>query len=300
VVVLPGLFVYFVVVCACVALLVFPILGAQAACRVKTACRAAFASARDGAKAATRRTRQCAQACAGSLSRASGAARHACRRRASSISCGAAVLLAAPLAAVMLRQWHPEVDAALPASVADPRIASLLQGEELVPPAPLPPALFLTPEVMAAVPLAGAANRDWNLLDRDFRQRLVLAFRLMRERHGYEMVLVEGFRSARRQEQLAALGPQVTQAAGGQSWHQFGLAADCAFRRDGRIVVSERDPWAAKGYALFGAVAASVGLEWGGAWKGIVDLGHVQLARVEPSSRARDAAEGASATGGGE
>lgn len=160
------------------------------------------------------------------------------------------------------------------------QIEALLQGEQLVPPPRLPPELFITREVEQFHPLAATASRQWELLDAEFRQRLLTAYRLMREQHGYEMVLIEGWRSPERQDQLASLGPQVTHAAAGQSFHQYGLAADSAFLRDGRIVISERDPWAAQGYQHFGAIAQSVGLTWGGAWRGLADLGHVELTRA--------------------
>ena len=68
----------------------------------------------------------------------------------------------------------------------------------------------------------------------------------------------------------------VTNARAYQSYHQFGLAADVAFKRDGKVVISERDPWAMKGYQLYGQVAESVGLVWGGHWKTILDYGHTE------------------------
>jgi hypothetical protein len=44
----------------------------------------------------------------------------------------------------------------------------------------------------------------------------------------------------------------VTNAKAFQSYHQFGLAADCAFLRDGKLVISEKDPWAMRGYQFYG------------------------------------------------
>jgi len=117
-------------------------------------------------------------------------------------------------------------------------------------------------------------------MDPDFVQRLLLVFKIMREQHGYEMALLEGWRSPERQVLLAQMGAHVTQAGAWQSWHQYGLAADCAFLRNGKLVISERDPWAARGYALYGEVAESVGLTWGGRWK-LLDLGHVEWRRRE-------------------
>ena len=94
----------------------------------------------------------------------------------------------------------------------------------------------------------------------------------MHEQYGYEMALLEGYRPER-QNRLAQMGTNVTNAAAFQSYHQFGLAADNAFLRDGKLVISEKDPWAMRGYQLYG-VAEQVGLTWG-RWK-MMDLGHVE------------------------
>ncbi|HWP19955.1 MAG TPA: M15 family metallopeptidase [Burkholderiaceae bacterium] len=161
----------------------------------------------------------------------------------------------------------------------DAQIAALLEGEHLVPPPPLPPEVFATREVQEQRPMLSSASREWSLLDADFRQRLLLVFKIMREQHGYELALLEGYRSPERQDMLRQKGGHVTHAGAFQSYHQFGLAADCAFLRDGKLVISEKDPWAARGYQLYGEVAESVGLTWGGRWKSIVDLGHVELRR---------------------
>ena len=94
---------------------------------------------------------------------------------------------------------------------------------------PLPPAVFVTREVERLLPEPASASRDWQLLDGTFRQRLLTVIRLMRERHGYELILLEGYRSPARQDRLASLGPQVTRAGAMMSYHQYGLAADIAF-----------------------------------------------------------------------
>lgn len=158
------------------------------------------------------------------------------------------------------------------------QVTQLLEGEQLVPPMPLPPEVFSTREVEMVRPDIGSASRDWSLLDPEFTQRLLVVFRIMKERHGYEMVLVEGYRSSQRQEQLFAQGRQVTQAAANMSYHQYGLAADAAFLLDGRIAISERDPRVMRGYELYGEVAEQLGLSWGGNWR-MQDYGHVELRR---------------------
>lgn len=156
------------------------------------------------------------------------------------------------------------------------QISALLEGERLTPPLAPPPRVFTTLEVEQVRPLLGAASRNWQLLDQDFRQRLLLVFRIMKQLHGYDMALLEGYRSPERQNLLAAAGPNVTNAKGFQSYHQYGLAADCAFFRDGKLLISERDPWAMRGYRLYGEVAEALGLHWGGRWT-MLDFGHTEL-----------------------
>ena len=156
------------------------------------------------------------------------------------------------------------------------QVADLLKGEQLAPPAPLPPIAFVTTEVVRERPLLDSANRNWQLLDHDFAQRLLLVFKIMRDEHGYDMAILEGYRSPERQDMLAAQGSSVTNAKAFQSYHQYGLAADCAFLRDGKLVISEKDPWAMRGYQLYGQVAESAGLRWGGRWA-MRDLGHTEL-----------------------
>jgi peptidoglycan L-alanyl-D-glutamate endopeptidase CwlK len=161
-------------------------------------------------------------------------------------------------------------------TIPDAQVAALLKGEQLVPPVTLPPLAFTTREVELVRPMLVDASRNWGLLHPEFSQRLLLAFKIMKEKHGYEMALLEGYRSPARQDLLARMGNQVTNARAFQSWHQYGLAADCAFWRDGKLVISEKDPWAMRGYQLYGEVAESLGLTWGGRWA-MMDFGHTEL-----------------------
>jgi peptidoglycan LD-endopeptidase CwlK len=156
------------------------------------------------------------------------------------------------------------------------QITEILKGEQLVPPQALPPAIFTTQEATQSRPLLASASRNWQLLHSDFAQRLLLVFKIMKEKYGYDMAILEGYRSPERQNALASIGPHVTNAVAFQSYHQYGLAADCAFLRNGKLVISEQDSWARRGYQLYGEVAGSVGLQWGGHWK-MMDLGHTEL-----------------------
>ena len=191
---------------------------------------------------------------------------------------GAFLLVVAPSLIALALRGPAVFDFADDSAIADRQIAVLLQGEQLVPPAPLPPEVFTTREVELVRPGVVNASRNWNQLDQEFTQRLLVVFKLMKERHGYDMVLIEGYRSPERQSRLYEQGSHVTQAGANMSYHQYGLAADSAFFRDGRVVISERDPWAMRGYELYGEVAEQVGLTWGGKWK-MQDFGHVELRR---------------------
>ena len=134
-----------------------------------------------------------------------------------------------------------------------------------------------------------SADRKWNKINPRYKQRLLMVFKIMREQHGYEMVLLEGYRSPDRQNTLAQ-NVNTTRARGYQSYHQFGLAADVAFKRNGKVVISERDPWAMRGYQLYGQTAETVGLTWGGRWKSIQDYGHTEY-RMPGLKKTREMAE---------
>lgn len=155
-----------------------------------------------------------------------------------------------------------------------------LNPERLVPPPALPPSLFISSER----PALETADRDWNKLDPRFTQAVLHIFRSLQER-GYEFALLEGYRSPERQEKLAAMGGHVTSARAYQSRHQFGLAADVAPMRDGRLVISERDPWAMQAYQALGEEAEKYGLVWGGRWA-MKDYGHIE-AKVSLTASAK-------------
>jgi len=156
-----------------------------------------------------------------------------------------AVLAILPLMAVGLRhKYRVDTFDHTYSRVVDPRIAALLAGERLVSPPALPPEVFssmLSGDLERVRPLVKFASREWSLLDEDFRQRLLLAYKIMREKHGYDMVLIEGYRSAQRQTQLIELGSRVTQASAYMSYHQYGMAGDSAFMRNGKLVISEQE-----------------------------------------------------------
>lgn len=190
----------------------------------------------------------------------------------------ALLLITLPVtAALLLRRHQPLQGYDERGTDSDPVVNSLLLGEALVPPPALPPEVFVTREVALVRADLATASREWALLDEDFRRRLLAVYRSLAQQ-GYTLALLEGYRSPQRQAQLQARGASVTNAGAYQSYHQFGLAADSAFHRDGRLVISERDPWAMRGYQLLGEAAEAQGLRWGGSWQ-LQDYGHVELRR---------------------
>lgn len=91
-----------------------------------------------------------------------------------------------------------------------------------------------------------------------------------------------GLRTYEEQDALYAQGRtkpgnKVTNAPGGSSWHNFGLAVD---------LVEDGDPnkagvqwsWAKSAdFLRIGDKAKQVGLDWGGFWKSLKDYPHVEL-----------------------
>jgi peptidoglycan LD-endopeptidase CwlK len=272
---LVGVIFYFLLVCVVLALVFLPPARTWAVAR---ASRVVTCGRTVGQHAASSSQRTLARA-GSSLGEAGTNTQGWFGRNARWLGLAVAVIVTPPLIALALRGWQElgSFDHTV-SHTMNSQVAELLRGEQLVPPPPLPPELFMTREVEQARPLIRYASRQWELLDDDFRKRLLIVYRLMREKHGYEMVLLEGYRSPERQAQLASLGPTVTRATAYRSYHQHGLAADSAFRRDGRIVIAETDAWAMRGYELYGEIARSVGLTWGGGWS-LQDFGHTELRR---------------------
>jgi len=154
------------------------------------------------------------------------------------------------------------------------RIKQTLQEEKLVPPPALPPTAFVDAQAERPSLDINHANRDWSRLNPAFVQTVLRVMAAMKER-GFAMVLLEGYRSPERQNALATQGNHVTQAKGGESKHQYGLAVDLAPIRNGKVVISERDPWAMQAYQALGEEAQAAGLTWGGNWS-FKDFGHIE------------------------
>mgnify|MGYP000670995844 CR=1 FL=1 len=86
----------------------------------------------------------------------------------------------------------------------------------------------------------------------------------------YQLRITQGLRTFAEQDKLFAKRPKVTNARGGFSFHNYGIAVDFAFVVNGNL------SWDEKLYKNIGRWASRVGLEWGGNWH-FVDLPHCQL-----------------------
>lgn len=94
--------------------------------------------------------------------------------------------------------------------------------------------------------------------------------------NGIQIKIISGFRTYAEQNQLYAQGrtepgPKVTNARGGYSNHNFGIAFDVGVF-EGRRYLGESVK-----YKAIGVLGTDLGLEWGGNWRSIVDQPHFQL-----------------------
>lgn len=92
---------------------------------------------------------------------------------------------------------------------------------------------------------------------------------------GYPVRIVEGYRSIERQNELYSQGRTkpgkiVTNAKGGESFHNYGVAVDFVFLKEGYNASD-------KLWKTLGAVGEAVGFEWGGDWKVFVDKPHFEM-----------------------
>lgn len=100
----------------------------------------------------------------------------------------------------------------------------------------------------------------------DFVQRLRLVIRDLVD-DGHKPRLLHGLRSF---EEQNAIPRQYTRASGGESWHNYGLAAD--FGVQGGNPYPDKSPF----WAALGEAAQRHGLAWGGDGRTIVDRPHVE------------------------
>ena len=93
---------------------------------------------------------------------------------------------------------------------------------------------------------------------------------------GVDVIITSTFRDAESQNALYAQGrttpgKKVTNAAGGDSLHNWRVAFDFVPVANGKAIWDDAKLW-----ERCGAIAESVGLEWGGSWPKFPDTPHCQ------------------------
>ena len=94
---------------------------------------------------------------------------------------------------------------------------------------------------------------------------------------GIDIIIAQAYRSIAEQNALYAkgrttAGPKVTNAKGGTSYHNYGLAIDFCLKVDGKAIWSVNKDW-----RTVATEAKKLGFEWGGEWKSFVDYPHLQM-----------------------
>ncbi len=101
---------------------------------------------------------------------------------------------------------------------------------------------------------------------------------------GLTIRIICGTRSYAEQDKLYAKRPRVTNARGGYSMHNFGIAFDIGIFQNGKYL-DDINPRADREYiTLHQACGNPAGMQWGGDWKSIVDYPHYQLSKWGSSS----------------
>jgi peptidoglycan L-alanyl-D-glutamate endopeptidase CwlK len=94
--------------------------------------------------------------------------------------------------------------------------------------------------------------------------------------NGIRIKIISGLRTFEEQDELYAQGrtkpgSKVTNARGGFSNHNFGIAFDVGVFEGNKYLADSVK------YKAVGVLGSDLGLEWGGNWKTIVDQPHFQL-----------------------
>jgi len=104
---------------------------------------------------------------------------------------------------------------------------------------------------------------------------LAKKFLQLTKEHGLDVRITTAFRSWDESDRLyaqgrTAPGPKVSNARGGDSYHNWGLAFDAAPYENGQMSTDQQK------FDLMGKLGQDVGLKWGGTFKSIKDYPHFQ------------------------
>lgn len=94
---------------------------------------------------------------------------------------------------------------------------------------------------------------------------------------GIELIVTSTLRDSECQESLYAIGRTkpgkcVTNARGGDSYHNWAVALDIVPKRNGKLIWDDEDEI----WQQLGEIGEECGLEWAGRWKSFKELCHFQ------------------------
>lgn len=117
---------------------------------------------------------------------------------------------------------------------------------------------------------------------------LARRFLMTAKREGIDLIVTSTFRDAAAQDALyeqgrTTKGPIVTNARGWASWHQYKVAFDVVPIVGGKLIWNDKKLW-----DRIGKIGESLGLEWGGRWKGLVDRPHFQFTQGKTKKQLRE------------
>lgn len=161
----------------------------------------------------------------------------------------------------------------------------------------------LSPQTLLSKALADYSDLDRrsiaNIQTLDVKLRanvcdFVRAAKWIAKKYGCELKVISGHRSCEEQNSLYAQGRTkrgkiVTNARGGQSNHNFGLAIDLGLFKNGQYVDETNEELAYTIYHQLGGICAQYDLVWGGNWK-MQDTPHFQWSGIpaSPTSAMRE------------
>lgn len=165
------------------------------------------------------------------------------------------------------------------------RVLAALLDSKALPSPPVPKETVISTGDGTIANLDARTVKNIGTLDAKARDRFVrfsLLANATAATYGCSYVIIGGNRTWAEQDVLYAQGRTaggkiVTNARGGQSNHNFGIAGDYGVFKDGKYLDDSNPGMAEKVHKACSLHAEACGLEWGGSWKSITDQPHYQV-----------------------
>lgn len=112
---------------------------------------------------------------------------------------------------------------------------------------------------------------------RDSFEELALRGKATAATFGCDYIMISGHRTWEEQDSLYRQRPKVTNARGGYSNHNFGIAGDFGVFSGKSYLDAAEGKLAAAVHAAVAVHARKLGFEWGGDWKTLKDYPHFEI-----------------------